>query len=184
MKSWKSTGDETLSFPSPYWWQNLITNTPAQLIFKVTSLTICPAAELLLGMLIFNEGLLGFGGGVTACGCGDTEFRPPVTPEEGVTNEPSLPWTDPGVTLLLLYSAAATKSDMFCVFPEENELNWFPWSRFYITISLGTKHLIEIEKFLQTAQKGFYASQNKLSRCFWIFLLILLNFRRHWVVKG
>ena len=80
------------------------------------SLTICPALGPRLGMLIFNGGLLG--GGVTACGCGDTEFRPVfVTPGEGEANEPSFPWTDPGVTLLLPSPAAATRSDMFCVFP-------------------------------------------------------------------
>ena len=71
-------------------------------------------------MLIFNDGLLG--GGVTACGWGDTEFRPLlVTPDEGVANEPSFPCTEPGVTLLLFRPAAATRSDMFCVFPEEDK---------------------------------------------------------------
>ena len=54
------------------------------------SLTICPALGPRLGMLIFSGGLLG--GGVTACRCGDTEFRPVfVSPGEGEANEPSFP---------------------------------------------------------------------------------------------
>lgn len=84
-------------------------------------LTICPVVEPLLGILIFNIGLLRLGGGVAACGCGDTEFRPPPVTPEGVANELSLPCPDPGVTLLLLNSAAATRSDMLCVLPGERK---------------------------------------------------------------
>ena len=88
-------------------------------------LTICAVVGPLLGILIFNIGLLRLGGGVAACGCGDTEFRPPPVTPEGVANELSLPCPDPGVTLLL-YSAAATRSDMFCVLPggRKNTLNF------------------------------------------------------------
>lgn len=88
-------------------------------------ITIC-VVETLLGILIFSIGLLRLGGGVAACGCGDTEFRPPPVTPEGVANELSLPCPDPGVTLLLLYSAAATRSDMFCVLPgaRKNALNF------------------------------------------------------------
>lgn len=73
--------------------------------------------DFLLGMLIFNNGLLmlRLGGGVVVCGCGDIEFRLLLVIIEGVVNELLFFWVDLGVIFFLLYFVVVIRLDMFCV---------------------------------------------------------------------
>lgn len=64
------------------------------------------------------------------------------------------------------------------MFPEENKSNYIPLSRVYISVyyhcynfGTSTEVSIEIDKFLQTTQEGFYASQNKFFKVFLYFSL-------------